>query len=65
MKGYKEIENLSHSLQSERRFTDNRPPVSFAATYSNEHEVLTNDDVINDAENQTGPELPLPVLNLF
>ena len=62
VKGFKGIEN-----QSQERFID-RSVLSYtaAAVETNENEMINNYDANNNSmENQSGPELPLPVPNLF
>ena len=62
VKGFKGIEN-----QSQQRFIDRSVAASYTATTeTNESDMINNYDANNnDTENQNGPELPLPVPNLF
>ena len=61
VKGFKGIENLS-----QERFIDRSVSSYTATAETNESEMINNYDANNnDTENQSGPELPLPVPNLF
>ena len=63
MNGFKGIEKLSFHLRKE---SSDIPTASTAAgdTETSKSEV-TPDDANADTETKTGPELPLPVPNLF
>ena len=58
MKGFKGIESLSLQPQA-----SSDRSVSTAADDSETNK--GDDDVTNGIENETGPELPLPIPNLF
>ena len=62
VKGFKGIENLS--FQSEKVSDSSTSSTAAEDSEANKSEV-TCDDINNDTENKTGPELPLPVPNLF
>ena len=62
VKGFKGIENLS--FHSQKEFADSST-ISTGTEDSEGRSELTPDDTTNDAEYQAGPELPLPVPNLF
>ena len=61
VKGFKGIKNLS--FQSQEKFSES------SAGDPDDSEInkneMTHDGTNNDMENQDGPELPLPVPNLF
>ena len=63
MNGFKGIENLSfHSKIVESPSSAASTAAEDTATSRNE---VTSDDVSADTEEKYGPELPLPVPNLF
>ena len=62
VKGFKGIENLS--FQSEK-VSDSSTSSTGAEDSEASRNEMTSDDINNDTENKTGPELPLPVPNLF
>ena len=59
MKGFKEIESLSLQVNSDR------PAGTVADDSETNKGEMAHDDITNDVENETGPELPLPIPNLF
>ena len=60
VKGFKGIENLS-----QKKFADNSTSSTAAEDSEANRSEITSDDANNDIEKQNGPELPLPVPNLF
>ena len=63
VKGFKGIENLS--FQSQKKFADGSTTNTTAEDSEASRNEPTPDDTTNDTEYQAGPELPLPVPNLF
>ena len=64
VKGFKGIENLSFQSPP-KKFADSSTSSTAAEDSEASRSEMTSDDMNNDTENQTGPELPLPVPNLF
>jgi len=62
IKGFKGIEKLSS--QSETRFSGVSASTAAEHSETNKSEMMST-DANNGPENQTGPELPPPVPNLF
>ena len=62
IKGFKGIEKLS--LQSETKFSSGSASTAAEHSETNKSEMMST-DANNGPESQTGPELPLPVPNLF
>lgn len=62
MKGFKAIEGLSLQLQAN---SDKSVGTAADDSETNKSEMNAHDEVTNRIENESGPELPLPISNLF
>ena len=62
MKGFKAIESLSLQLKAN---SDKSAGTTAEDSEINKGETIAHDEITNRIENESGPELPLPIPNLF